>query len=530
MYIKFDIELASLLQPPTLLNSSLLFGPLKLLALILWFYLCMYSVQRAERSKLVPYKYKPVANVISLFIGPFLLFILFVADRVRKIEEGTMEAGDIVKDFFNSIFQRIENIAEKRNQANPIELMDSSGKGFSEVYGKENSNAKSSQEIVRLTEDIILDAIDQRASDILIDPKSDGVYTIRYRIDGFLRTISQMEHDKCVSVVNSIKVISGMDIAERRRPQDGAFMAKTPQASIFFRAASAGVLGGEKLSIRVLNQNVGLLKLSDIGLSQKAYLNVADILKQSAGMVIVCGPTGSGKTTSLYAMLGNIDFQTRNVITVEDPVEYVLPDASQIEVNSKANITFANTLRSILRQDPDVICVGEIRDAETAAMALQASQTGHLVLATLHSSSNMAALIRLIDLGIKPLLLASALNVIISQRLVRRLCEHCKRPANLSDEHIRRFQKKGVNSQTIMNAVGCKHCNDTGYSGRIGIFDVIYLDEEIKAKLADDKLSIGDMKKQGDQQGRSVLSKEGRKKVLTGVTTLEEVKRVVSNL
>ena len=195
-------------------------------------------------------------------------------------------------------------------------------------------------------------------------------------------------------------------------------------------------------------------------------------------------------------MLGTMDFYTRNVVSVEDPVEYVLAQASQIEVNVKANITFANALRSILRQDPDVICVGEIRDAETAEMALQASQTGHLVLATLHSSSNLATLVRLMELGIRPLLLASALSVIISQRLVRKLCDNCKSPAELSEKQISDFRSKGIDVRNIMAANGCRKCGGTGYFGRIAIMDVLTLDERVKAILANDKLSPGDLKNQ----------------------------------
>jgi general secretion pathway protein E len=280
----------------------------------------------------------------------------------------------------------------------------------------------------------------------------------------------------------------------------------------------------------VLNQTAGMLKLDEIGLSKRSYNIIANIVQQPSGMVLVCGPTGSGKSTSLYAMLNTVDFYERNVITIEDPIEYVLTAVSQIEVNPKADITFANTLRSILRQDPDVICVGEIRDGETAKMALQASQTGHLVLATLHSSSNMGTLVRLLDLGVKPLLLASSLSVVISQRLVRRLCDDCKRPAELSDEQIAGFERKGVDSSGIMEPRGCKNCRGTGFYGRTAIVDILTLDDDVKANLINNQLKPGDLKKAGDEKGRSTLRKEGLKKVLAGLTTFDEVKRVTSNL
>jgi general secretion pathway protein E len=407
--------------------------------------------------------------------------------------------------------------------------MDSSGRSFNEIYGSQGSE-KASADILNFTEKIIYDGICQRASDVLIDPKSGGIYTIRFRIDGMLKTVNQIDSDKCVAIVNSIKAIAKMDIAEKRRPQDGAFLARLPDGEVYFRVSSTGVLGGEKLSIRVLNQKTGMLNLDEIGLSEKNIATISEILKQPSGMVIVCGPTGSGKSTSLYAMLSTMDFFMRNVVTVEDPIEYKLADVSQIEVNVKANITFANALRSILRQDPDVICVGEIRDKETAEMALQASHTGHLVLATLHSSSNMAALVRLMDLGIKPMMLASALNVIISQRLVRRLCDNCKVCAQLSDSYITDLRKKQIDYTKIMSPNGCHMCDGTGYRGRTAILDVMVLDDKIKSSLVNSNLSLSDLMNQGNEQSRAVFKRNGLKKVLSGITTFDEVTKITKNL
>jgi type II secretory ATPase GspE/PulE/Tfp pilus assembly ATPase PilB-like protein len=244
-------------------------------------------------------------------------------------------------------------------------------------------------------------------------------------------------------------------------------------------------------------------------------------------MILMCGPTGSGKTTTLYAMLNKIDFYTRNVITVEDPIEYVLPNTSQIEVNPKAGITFAKSLRSILRQDPDVIVVGEIRDEETAVIALQAAQTGHLVLATIHSNSTASAMIRLIDLGVTPLMIASGLNLIITQRLMRRLCKYCKAPAKLSRNQIMDFEKKKINYANIHDAVGCDNCYGTGYFGRIGIYDILTLDDTLRASISSNTLPITDLRKDGDQRGKSNLQKQGLLKVVTGMSSLDELNRVV---
>ncbi|MHC4144668.1 MAG: GspE/PulE family protein, partial [Planctomycetota bacterium] len=244
-------------------------------------------------------------------------------------------------------------------------------------------------------------------------------------------------------------------------------------------------------------------------------------------MVLMCGPTGSGKTTTMYAMLNEIDAFTRNVITVEDPIEAVLPKASQIEINPKADITFAKTLRSVLRQDPDVICVGEIRDEETAEIALRASQTGHLVLATVHSDSNAAALVRLMDLGVSPLLLSSGLSLLISQRLLRLLCERCKQPAQLTKSLIQEFRLKGIDSANMFDAEGCKHCEGTGYYGRTPICDIMVVTSQLKADIADNKALIAELRTKGKRKDRSRLRREGLKKVAAGITSIKEVKRVV---
>ena len=250
-------------------------------------------------------------------------------------------------------------------------------------------------------------------------------------------------------------------------------------------------------------------------------------MKKPSGMVIVCGPTGSGKTTTMYAMLNEIDRFTHNVITVEDPIEAFLPQASQIEINPKADITFGKALRSILRQDPDVICVGEIRDEETAEIALRAAQTGHLVLATIHCDSNATALIRLLDLGVSPLLLSSGLSLLASQRLLRRLCPHCKKRARLSQGLIHGFRKKGINYANMHEAVGCEQCGKTGYRGRIAILDLLAVTDQLKADIANSKTLVAQLKTDGTRKDKSNLRKEGLRKVVSGVTSLQELKRVI---
>ena len=403
-------------------------------------------------------------------------------------------------------------------------LIDNSGRNIKEIYSHGKGN---DSHILAKTEQIILDAIQEQASDILIDPKGDETYTIRFRIDGVLSVVEIVDTDTCQAIVNSIKAVANMDIAEKRRPQDGSFAAKTLEGPAAFRVASAGVLNGEKLSIRVLSQKAGMFTLTNIGLSNRQGEILTDYVTKPSGMVLLSGPTGSGKTTTLYAMLNKIDLFTRNVVTVEDPIEYVLANASQIEVNTKAGITFAKSLRSILRQDPDIICVGEIRDEETAALAMRAAQTGHLVLATIHSNSNASALVRLLDLGIAPGLLVNGLNLIVSQRLIRKLCDQCKEPLAFDKRQVGQLRKEGLNPETTFQAAGCQECRDTGYRGRTGIFDLLPITDKLRTSIASNQMMIDQLRKKGDNKGRSNLKRHGLVKVSLGITTLEELNRVV---
>ncbi len=518
---------AALLLSAVLYRPSLSFSPIKLACLIIWVYLCVYFVQRVQFSRLVARDRKSMANIATLFLGPLILLVLLVLDVTKRASEERRGVFDVIKGRLQDVWASLASsgsLSSKDRSA--IKLLDSSGRNITEIYGHGKGRQEDSH-VLALTEQIIADALQERASDILIDPKDESTYTLRFRVDGVLRTVEQFDPDACHAVVNSIKAVSSMDIAEKRRPQDGAFVAETADGTVSFRVASAGVLNGEKLSIRVLSQNADRFKLANIGLSEKQRIIIENAVKKPSGLVLMCGPTGSGKTTTLYAMLNEIDLLTRNVITVEDPIEYVLPNASQIEVNPKADITFAKSLRSILRQDPDVICVGEIRDEETAAIALQASQTGHLVLATVHSNTNASALVRLLDLGITPLLLSSGLDIVICQRLLRRLCSNCKVPAKLTQSQMHEFRRKGINFSNIHQAEGCEKCHETGYYERMAILDILVFDNKLKAQIANNQLSMTQLRSEGDKKGRSNLKKQGLKKVVSGMTSLEELKRVV---
>jgi type II secretory ATPase GspE/PulE/Tfp pilus assembly ATPase PilB-like protein len=520
---------AGVVRPEQLPTTTLLFNPIKLIFLLVWFYSCLYLVQLVEFSSLVSKQYKALANVVTLFFGPVFFVILLFKDTLGAKGREAMGFEARLRAIFEKAAANLKNISfvGARGKSSII-LLDSSGKSLAELYSQKG-DAHQVKNTLKLTEQLILNAIEEQASDILIDPKDNATYVIRFRIDGILRQVDEVDVKACASIVNSIKAVAGMDISEKRRPQDGAFSAQRAEGNVSFRVASAGVLNGEKLAIRVLNQETGMLSLANIGVNEQQYQVIEKMVNRPSGMVLICGPTGSGKTTTLYAMLGCVDFFSRNVITVEDPIEYILPNASQIEINEKAGITFANALRSILRQNPDVICAGEIRDEETAAMALQSSQTGHLVIATLHSNSNISSLVRLLDLGVKPLLLSSALSLIVSQRLVRVLCERCKSNIVPTDARMEFLVKNKIDPASVFVANGCKFCGGTGYRGRTGLFDVLEMDDALRANIASGTFSVIELKKEADRRGLTTLRKEGMRKVLAGITTFDEVKRVTSD-
>ncbi len=512
---------------PTSILTSLPFNPIKLICLIVWVYLCLHFVQIVQFSPLVPKNYKSITYIITLFTGPVFLLVLLVIDTIKKSFQGN---DSIIETIKKQIYNFAATIRFKDSESYEddfaIRLLDPSGRSIDEIYGHSNGKRPDAR-ILDLTEQVIADALEKRASDILIDPVDESTYTIRLRIDGMLKVVKELGTETSKAVVNSIKAVSNMDISEKRRPQDGAFIAKKGQMTASFRVASAGVINGEKLSIRILNQNASTFTLADMAFTKKQYTIIKNVINRPSGMILLCGPTGSGKTTTMYAMLNEIDQLTHNIITVEDPIEAVLPTVSQIEINPKADITFAKTLRSVLRQDPDVICVGEIRDEETAEIALRASQTGHLVLATIHCNSNSTAIVRLLDLGISSLLLSSGLSLLSSQRLLRRLCEHCKKPAHLSEGLIQEFQKINLDYTNIFEAIGCKHCDRTGYFGRMAVCDVLEITDQLKTEIANNSELVAELKSGNKKKIKSKLRKEGLKKVASGLTSLEELKRVI---
>ena len=396
-------------------------------------------------------------------------------------------------------------------------------------YGRSIQQKESNQAGMLAVKKIVWDALSSNASDIFIDPKNES-YLVRLRVDGGIRIHSTLPEREALQVISVFKIFSGMDIAERRRPQDGSFNALYKGTTVSFRAATVGVYGGEKITLRVIASENGDRKLTEVGLSKSQYEIITSALKLPSGMILVCGPTGSGKTSTLYAMLGSLDYNLKNVLSIEDPVERVIPNISQIEVNSKAGITFGSVLRNSLRQNPDVICLGEIRDEETATIAAQAAQTGHLILATLHSNDNIGTLVRLTDLGVPLRNIAAALQTCISQRLIRKLCPHCKKTAVLNESQQAYCRQYNIPFDSIKEPQGCPRCGNTGYSGRIAVFELMVMSDSLRQLLEKPETTIMDVKNYVESTlGNSSLGSQIMGHVIKGETSWEEYERATIN-
>jgi len=379
--------------------------------------------------------------------------------------------------------------------------------------------------IIKLVNHILSQSIKARASDIHIEPYQDS-FKVRYRVDGILYDLLSPPKWIQPALTSRIKVMAKLNIAEKRLPQDGRFEVKIANEMIDVRVSTLPTTFGERVVMRLLNKTGSILDLTEIGLSTPQLKQLKELVSSPNGIILVTGPTGSGKTTTLYGVLSSINTPDINIITIEDPVEYQLKGISQIQVNPKIELTFARGLRSIVRQDPDVILVGEIRDKETAEIAVQSALTGHLVLSTLHTNDSASAITRLVDIGVEPFLISSSLLAVIAQRLVRVLCEHCKE----SYKPDMALQSLGVrpdrlSKYTFYRAKGCDQCFQTGYRGRIGIYEIMLMDHKLKT-LIQRTFDSYQIKQEALKLGMVTLRRDGIEKVLRGITTIEEVIRV----
>ena len=383
--------------------------------------------------------------------------------------------------------------------------------------------------VIRRVNQIIARVIDMRASDIHLEPFDDGLH-VRYRVDGAIRTEEIVPTQQSAAVSSRVKLMAHLDIAERRLPQDGRIKTRVKGRELDLRVSTVPTVHGESVVMRVLDRTSVKYSLESMGFSAETLGKFNQLLARPHGILLVTGPTGSGKTTTLYAALSKIDSDAHKIITVEEPVEYQLEGINQIQVHTQIDLTFARALRSILRQDPDIIMIGEMRDTETAQIAVQSALTGHLVLSTLHTNTAAGAVIRLKDMGIEPYLITSSVNGVLSQRLVRRLCTHCKEeyvpvPALLRDSGIERL---GFEAPRLWKAIGCPHCRNTGYSGRTGIHELFVLDDVLRRAILDGD-DAATLHYKATAAGMFTLYEDGLQKVVQGVTSLDELMSVTED-
>ena len=381
--------------------------------------------------------------------------------------------------------------------------------------------------IIRVVNVIIQQAIRDRASDIHIEPDRRGV-RIRYRIDGVLHEVMHVPKYVHAPLISRVKIMADMNIAERRLPQDGRIHVRHEGKDYDLRVSSLPTVFGEKVVMRILDQSSVLIGLNKLGMFPETQAEIESIIVQPNGMILSTGPTGSGKTTTQYSILNKINSVEKNITTIEDPVEYQLRGLNQVHVNRKAGLTFANAMRFFVRQDPDIIMVGEIRDLETAETAIQASLTGHLVLSTLHTNDAPSAVTRMVDMGVEPFLIAASVIGVLAQRLARRICTNCKEPYKPPAEALRRvgFKVEDVDEVVFYRGRGCEQCRHTGYRGRMGIFELMLLNEEIQDLIVK-RAPLSEIKNAALANGMKTLKMDGFQKVLEGMTTVEEVMRVV---
>ncbi|HKI35584.1 MAG TPA: GspE/PulE family protein [Gemmataceae bacterium] len=541
-------------------GPGLYFSLLKLLPLLLvyffWVRICWWADQDARKLKLPHETWNPIllgAGVaglvvvwafpwfllsfpifLALFLGPALAYInlrngVVPADQkvltqrhLRELATRYLKLGPAKKE-------------EKEEKKIPIRFI---GKSFNQQDVDENRVKRAEESKgYKAALEMVYEAILSRATDIHMEPTKEEM-AVRFRIDGILQATPPFSRQMGDSVLNIFKVLANLDITEKRKPQDGSFSAKVEGRDVDFRLATAGSVAGEKLVMRILDKERAIASLTDLGMRDKMRDTVHGLVGEPHGLFIVCGPTGAGKSTTLYACLREIDRYQKNVITVENPVEYTIDNVTQIEVNPKAGKTFAGELRSILRQDPDVIYIGEIRDQETAEIACQAAQTGHMVFTTLHANDTTTAIGRLIDLGVQPFMIASALSAVLGQRLVRILCPKCKvrykpnpdmlRKANLPADKIKFFYRPPENPDAEdgeEDANKCEICGGHGYRGRRGVFELLLVTDRIRDMIRENP-NLNAIRQEAVKNGMKYLQQDGLQQVIEGTTSIQELLRV----
>ena len=421
----------------------------------------------------------------------------------------------------NALFDQTSDEAEKMVQ--DLESYQSEDQVFTELEELQDlMDVTNEAPIIRLVNVVLTQALRRQASDIHIEPYEKDI-KVRFRIDGILYEIFSLPKRFQAHIVSRLKVMANLDIAEKRLPQDGRIKIKVANKTVDIRISVIPMAFGERIVLRLLDKSISILGLAEMGMAPKRLEIFEKLINKNTGILLVTGPTGSGKTTTLYASINRINSMEKNIITIEDPVEYELKGVGQIQVNPKTELTFARGLRSVLRHDPDIIMVGEIRDLETVEIAIQASLTGHLVFSTLHTNDATGALTRLVDMGVEPFLIASSLLAVLAQRLVRRICPDCKEPFHPEESTL---EELGLpKDQVFYHGRGCEACMQSGYRGRTGIFELLVMDNDIRHLLTTGADSVK-MKDMAVRNGMATLFEDGLLKVKNGMTTLNEVLRV----
>ena len=460
----------------------------------------------ATSNPLDIYPLDDVRILLNQEVNPVIMPPGAVIDAINRVyDRDSNAAQQIIEDFDEDSLDIITSALEE-----PTDLLDASDEA----------------PVIRLVNSTLFQAVKQRASDVHIEPFERDL-VVRYRIDGILYNVLTPPKRIQPSIISRVKIMAGMNIAEKRLPQDGRIRVTIAGKNIDVRVSIIPTAHGERIVMRLLDKTSILLKLEDIGFSTDKLKTFNRLIHRPHGIILLTGPTGSGKTTTLYAALTRINSPDKNIITVEDPIEYQIRGIGQIQVNPKINLTFANGLRSILRQDPDVIMVGEVRDLEAAEIAIQASLTGHLVFSTLHTNDSAGAITRLIDMGIEPFLASSSVMAIMAQRLVRIVCKDCRREYLPSEEELEEIGMNPalVGKKSLYRPVGCQNCLGTGYRGRTGIFELLVLDDDIRSLILKN-YDTNTIKKRATEKGMLTLRQDGARNVLKGTTTIEEVLRV----
>jgi general secretion pathway protein E len=482
-------------------------------------------IQFAKRHNLLPIAVDGDAVIVATanpsMIGPIDDLRLLFGKAVRAV----VAPAPLIADAINSVYDRASGSTAELVSGLDVERLDLMATELEEP--EDLLDASDEAPIIRLVNQLIFQAVKDRTSDIHIEP-FERQLVVRFRIDGILYDIVKPPKRFQPVILSRVKIMAGLNIAEKRLPQDGRIRTKIAGKDVDIRVSVIPTAFGERIVMRLLDRSATLLPLDDLGLAGQNLKTVQRLIHQSHGIILVTGPTGSGKTTTLYAALQKINSNEKNIITIEDPIEYQLAGVGQMQVNPKIELTFAGGLRSILRQDPDVIMVGEIRDIETAEIAIHAALTGHLVFSTLHTNDSFGAVTRLVDMGIEPFLVSSSVIAVMAQRLLRRVCAKCRTRIQPTSEQLREIGISPAQAAagTVFHAgPGCPDCKQTGYRGRIGIHELLVVDDDIRALIMKNA-DAATIRRDATSRGMPTLRDDGTQKVLEGLTTIEEVMRV----